>query len=155
MEIKNTCQICAREIKAKNGIIAHHGFKRPGGGWQTQSCYGARYLPYEVSCDRIPDVIEIVKNYIKNQEEWVVEFLKNPPDELRRERHWGEYVTYTRPENFNTKEALNRGGYSGDQMYDLEFTERLHRTEREIKQAKRDLQTLEERLVNWKQAREK
>ncbi len=44
-----TCQICARAIFAESGLIAHHGYKRPGDGQQTASCYGARQLPFERS----------------------------------------------------------------------------------------------------------
>ncbi|MEK6884257.1 MAG: hypothetical protein AABY22_31795 [Nanoarchaeota archaeon] len=55
----NHCQICGREIKAKSGIIAHHGYKKPEQGWQTDSCMGARQLPYEKSRDIIP--LAIVK----------------------------------------------------------------------------------------------
>ena len=53
------CQICGRPIRAKTGVIAHHGYTRPqyGSGWQTASCYGARALPYEVSTDRLPGAI--------------------------------------------------------------------------------------------------
>jgi len=55
-----TCQICARAIKAKKGMIAHHGYQRPGTGWQTRSCYGARHLPFEVSRDTLGEWIEAV-----------------------------------------------------------------------------------------------
>jgi hypothetical protein len=46
-----TCQICERGILADTGLIAHHGYERPGDGWQTASCFGARELPFEVSRD--------------------------------------------------------------------------------------------------------
>lgn len=46
----STCQICGRDIKAKSGKIAHHGYTRPGMGWQTGSCEGARHQPLELSC---------------------------------------------------------------------------------------------------------
>lgn len=48
-----TCQICGRPIFAESGVIAHHGYQRPGDGWQTASCPGARELPYEVSRERL------------------------------------------------------------------------------------------------------
>lgn len=48
-----TCQICARPIHAANGIIAHHGYERPQYGWQTDSCFGARCEPFEVSRDEL------------------------------------------------------------------------------------------------------
>lgn len=52
-EVRGTCQICARPIGIKAGVIAHHGYQRPGGGWQTASCYGARALPFEQSRDTL------------------------------------------------------------------------------------------------------
>jgi hypothetical protein len=45
--LTTTCQICSRQIKASKGLIAHHGYERPGMGFQTTSCFGARRLPYE------------------------------------------------------------------------------------------------------------
>lgn len=43
-----TCQCCGRGIFAATGLIAHHGYERPGDGYQTASCAGARELPFEV-----------------------------------------------------------------------------------------------------------
>jgi hypothetical protein len=44
-----TCQGCGRLICSKLGLIAHHGYERPGDGWQTASCVGAKEDPFEVS----------------------------------------------------------------------------------------------------------
>lgn len=57
-----TCQICAREIKANTGLIAHHGYQRPwhGSGIQTRSCMGARHLPYEKDCTVLKKYVDIV-----------------------------------------------------------------------------------------------
>lgn len=44
-----TCQICGGAYLARTGLMAHHGFHRPGYGWQTASCAGARCLPFEVT----------------------------------------------------------------------------------------------------------
>jgi len=59
-----TCQCCGRGILAETGVIAHHGFERPGTGWQTDSCYGARELPFEVSRDALGTYIEMIKQRI-------------------------------------------------------------------------------------------
>lgn len=48
---RRTCQICGRPIYAEVGVIAHHGYERPGMGWQTDSCPAARELPFEASRD--------------------------------------------------------------------------------------------------------
>jgi hypothetical protein len=52
-----TCQCCGRAILAETGTIAHHGYERPGHGWQTGSCVGAKELPFEVSRDRLGTMI--------------------------------------------------------------------------------------------------
>lgn len=56
-----TCQCCAKKYLANTGLMAHHGYERPGGGWQTSSCFGARHLPFEVSRDTLGDMIVSLK----------------------------------------------------------------------------------------------
>ena len=51
------CQICNGLWVVENGKIAHHGYRRPGDGAQTASCFGAMFPPYEVSRDRVMDYI--------------------------------------------------------------------------------------------------
>jgi hypothetical protein len=46
-----TCQICEGSYRLTGGVLAHHGFKRPGSGRIIGDCAGAGELPYEVSCD--------------------------------------------------------------------------------------------------------
>lgn len=58
-----TCQCCGRKHLANTGTIAHHGYQRPGGGWQTASCSGAKNLPFEVSRDRLGELIESLKGW--------------------------------------------------------------------------------------------
>ena len=55
---KMTCQCCGRAICANTGQIAHHGYERPGWGWQTASCEGARELPFEASRDALGHYIQ-------------------------------------------------------------------------------------------------
>lgn len=145
-----TCQICARPIKANTGLIAHHGYKRPGQGWQTSSCRGARHLPYEESCDLIPVAIEEINEYVERQQERLTELTLNPPAELRCSRYRGarnapEVITVEKPENFNPDHKDYRPySYSTiyhDQRYDLA---------KKIGYALHDKAFLEKRLANWK-----
>jgi hypothetical protein len=62
--VAKTCQICGRPILAETGVIAHHGYQRPGEGWQTSSCFGARHLPFEASNDRLGEYIAIVQKQL-------------------------------------------------------------------------------------------
>lgn len=56
-----TCQCCARKYLANLGTIAHHGYERPGFGWQTASCMGAKWRPFEVDRGRLGDLIRILE----------------------------------------------------------------------------------------------
>uniref|UniRef100_A0AB74UNL8 Uncharacterized protein n=1 Tax=Caulobacter phage BL57 TaxID=3348355 RepID=A0AB74UNL8_9VIRU len=60
---ERTCQVCGRGILAENGRIAHHGYQRPGMGYQTASCSGALELPFEISRDALGADIENLKAY--------------------------------------------------------------------------------------------
>jgi len=72
-EIRNaeamTCQICGRKIYAELGVIAHHGYERPGQGWQTESCEGARELPFEVDRVVLEKYIAACKQRLSNMKQ--------------------------------------------------------------------------------------
>lgn len=92
-----TCQICARAILANTGKIAHHGYTRPGHGWQTSSCFGARFRPYEVACDALPLAIKSVEAHINRVEALLTEWLASPPAAIHcthergdRRSAWGD-----------------------------------------------------------------
>lgn len=57
-----SCQCCTGKILANTGVIAHHGYQRPGDGWQTASCFGARRLPFEVDRTALGELIVALKN---------------------------------------------------------------------------------------------
>ena len=49
-KVMKTCPCCFREIAVnKKGRMVHHGYQRPGYGYQTASCFGQDYLALEVS----------------------------------------------------------------------------------------------------------
>jgi hypothetical protein len=66
-----TCQCCARQVCARTGVIAHHGYRRPGEGWQSASCPGARHLPFEAGRDRLGDLIARLRIEMAKEERTV------------------------------------------------------------------------------------
>jgi hypothetical protein len=52
-QIRATCSCCFRQIAIASGgtRMAHHGYQRPQLGWQTASCMGVAYPPFESSAD--------------------------------------------------------------------------------------------------------
>lgn len=146
---ETTCQICGRPTKAKSGVIAHHGYKRPnlGSGWQTASCPGARHLPYEISCDILPPTIEMIKSHISLQKNILKEHMKSPPEKL---------ITVVRNYPYTTKEVFRPKGFDPRKMliyipysYESEFNRIKEVIEKQIKYSEIDLKYMEERLKNW------
>jgi hypothetical protein len=150
---KTTCQICGRSIKAKTGVIAHHGYKRPSGyGFQTASCLGARYLPYEVSADRIPEVIKMVQAFVDKTEREFEIFTENPPEKLIDKKYAGfgryEKIEIEKPEGFKVSDC--RGG---NKMYSYEgaYAHYKYAFEQNIKMSKLQVEYMQERFDNWKE----
>ncbi len=147
----STCQICERVIKDKAGVIAHHGYQRPGDGWQTASCFGARYKAYELSNDRMQPYIDMVKGWKNNQEKAKDEFLNNPPETITYIGWIGaKEEVYKRPEGFNPKQNTERGSFSGAERYQLRYANKLNEFYREIRKALYEIERMEKRLANWK-----
>lgn len=145
-----TCQICAREIKAPKGLIAHHGYKRPGDHYQTASCIGARFAPYETAADRIPYAIDRLRSFIQNKENQLHELLFFPPAILIGQVYKGsghyESINVFRPDGFNQNSART----FVPNAYDTLYYGRLSETKSAIKYAKIDLDFLTKRLADWK-----
>jgi hypothetical protein len=150
MEVTTTCQICERIIKSNTGVLAHHGYQRPGDGWQTPSCLGARTLPYEVSRAALPPAIEFINNFLVNRSNQLHDFLANPPETLTyRTSDWKPSEIAQRPRGFVYDEK--RGSFSMGQRYEMEYHHKVYVMRQSIEQARRDVKRLKERLTTWKQ----
>jgi hypothetical protein len=157
--MKFTCQICAREIQAKTGVIAHHGYQRPGNGWQTSSCYGARHKPYEVACDAIDGAIAALDRFVVQSQARIEDLLANPPSELVEyksgyRKHEIRYRLH-RPDDFDTS-ATRPSCYQpgGRDHYASNFHEILRSLRSKIASANDDRLFLVQRLRDWKPAQE-
>jgi hypothetical protein len=58
-KVVKTCPCCFRTIAVHNTMV-HHGYERPGSGWQTASCPGVRFQPLEVSSEGLEWLIGTV-----------------------------------------------------------------------------------------------
>lgn len=148
-----SCQICGRAILAKTGRIAHHGYKRPGNGWQTSSCYGARHLPYEVARDAIQAAISQCEGFIARTETTVAAMQANPPAELVEVRKVGwktKTTTLLRPVGFNPA-APSPGSYRPGSADHYVCLFHSHQRERraQIAAAHEDIAFLTARFNAW------
>lgn len=152
--IKSHCQICAREIKARTGVIAHHGYQRPGNGWQTSSCLGARYLPYEESRDRIPEVKATYEGLLTTYKARLEDTLNNPPEEITENLtyRFNEAETYQRPENFDKDKAIAQGSFRHDELYEMEYRRLVKDLRTNINGIKFEIEFLQKRYDDWSKA---
>lgn len=142
-----TCQICGRTIKVnQRGGISHHGYKRPGPGWQTASCRGANYLPYEQSRNRIPGVVSEVQDFVKIREAQLKALIETPPATLTTDSFLGGLIELRRPENFNPASY-----YSGiPRTYENEYGNRVRAARADIKGSNEQIAFLRRRFFGWK-----
>lgn len=147
-----TCQICGRQIKDNTGVIAHHGYQRPGEGWQTSSCFGARYPAYEISHDRLDQWMTLLETWIPQRETALAIYKEVPPDQYEvgpkdsaGRFRWSKVVT--KPDNLDTSTSpATFAAYS----YESEFWFRVHEMERDIRGMKYELDRARQRRKAWK-----
>lgn len=64
-KIVKTCACCFRAIAVMpGGTMAHHGYQRPGDGYQTASCPGIRFRPLEVSDEGLRYIITVCEDQL-------------------------------------------------------------------------------------------
>lgn len=150
-QVSSTCQICGRAIQANTGLIAHHGYTRPyaHAGYQTASCPGARFMPYEMACDAIQPYIDRLEATLTSTQQILDLLLNDPPRYL-------QYVPQARrgkpllpPEEVERPANFNKEGIVVDRYSQLYLNARRER-ESMIKHLTEDIKYLKERLDAWK-----
>lgn len=63
-----TCPVCYRHIAVQNGKMAHHGYTRPGYGFQTASCGGIKFPPLEISPEGLQWALQEAQAELKKVE---------------------------------------------------------------------------------------
>lgn len=157
MKNATTCQVCGRGIKAKAGVIAHHGYERPGDGWQTASCFGARAVPYEVGCDRLRLAIERVQAHLATVRQNLDNWLTDPPATITYQAvdAWknklGEPKVFERPADF----AVDSRDYRFESStfrpsYNQQHARKVEQLRKSIQGCTMQLSYMTERLAAWR-----
>jgi len=156
------CQCCGRAIHAAKGAIAHHGYTRPGDGWQTASCFGAKYAPWEVSRLRVKDLIEhleqVLERSIAARDAVHAETLPVTHHyQIYDRRVRGGYVSKTLSltrDNFAATLQSNPDNvfrHTPGITFDVFKKRDLENRDRKILQLKRDITEFNLRYDGWKQ----
>lgn len=167
--IKTTCQVCGRPTLTRVGSdtvhdgagyeerIAHHGYSRPhGSGYQTASCFGARWRPYEEACDALPPVIFQEEQHLFNLREALRAHRTAPPKTLtwhrsegqgKKRRDWSEEVS--RPSGFKAPLEPSDRGAAEPGSYLALWAELDGGIQRDIRWTQDALTRLRVRLRDW------
>ncbi len=78
-QVRGTCPCCFSNQAVVHHTMALHGYQRPGEGFQTASCSGASFQPYEKSPEGTMASLEGVLRQIAKLERT----LENPPNTLQ------------------------------------------------------------------------
>lgn len=162
MNIKATthCQVCGRAIKVVRGwcrqtnrrepMVAHHGYRRPSDGWQTASCFGARWRPYEVARDALEALEPRLEQMARDVRANIARVLAEPPATLRWERTdaWGKVLAFKvleRPEGFVYRDESVYASATYASVYRNGMLQR----ERTAKALEEDLASVRRRIKEW------
>lgn len=153
------CQICARPIKVLRGRIAAHGYRQPhrfhggaGSGWRTGSCFGARFRPFEVAADALPQAIERSLDAIVRLEARVEELLATPPEKVSEPAEYRRSsgpMDFERPADFDVALPSTRYGW---RTYGWAFWALIGRLRDEVVHHRSAVRYLGERLGEWRAA---
>lgn len=157
-----TCQCCGRGIFAATGVIAHHGYQRPGGGWQTASCTGARELPFEVSRDALGRLIKDLKSWEARKVHALAQIeAEAMPIVLTIFDYSKPRTVHGRPtkdievtrDTFQSVRADNLSDFINNSRttFDAVKAREIMHRQREIKDARDEIKAQQARFDGWKQ----
>lgn len=132
-----TCPICNGVwMLTRKGLLVHHGYQRPGWGWQTDSCFGAKEEPYEKSTAVIPKYLKMVQARLDDREAFLQK-LQSEPETI------ADQVTYLR--QFEVAKQIGKD----DKNYKRSLEILTSRVELEIRQLKTEIQRMTKKLEEW------
>lgn len=90
-QVRGTCPCCFSTQAVRDGKMVHHGYQRPGDGFQTASCMGIRFKPFERSVkgteaviDNLSDRIALAETDLNEREAWTEITFRNTTKKIER-----------------------------------------------------------------------
>ena len=134
-KIIRTCSCCFREIAlSKSGHMVHHGFQRPGDGYQTDSCFGISYKPLERSNEGLVAIIDVIEKQLEHK------------NSAYKKLEISKEVSFV---NEKTKKVVLLSEENED--FNKMKSQIMERILSEIKQLNFDLKIYKDKLKNWRQ----
>lgn len=133
-KVVKTCPVCFRSIAVQRGTMAHHGYQRPGQGWQTASCPGIRFKPLEVSSEGLEWLIATLRERLGKLKNAIANQATQPEFLLAKRTYSGKHEKITRD----------------DPLWSRVFARHLAEIESEMGSLERELPMLDKKLADWK-----
>lgn len=131
-KIVKTCACCFRAIAVgSDGKMVHHGYRRPGDGFQTNSCMGISYRPLEVSDEGLRAVTQVYAGEIVRLNKALADLAANA-------------------ETIVLKDWKGREVQPGTPEHRREISNTQYRLESELRSSTSYHEKLTEMLANWK-----
>jgi hypothetical protein len=160
-----TCQCCARDILAERGEIAHHGYQRPGSGYQTASCEGALTDPFEVSRAALGTMLSRMRDYVVHRKTHLIKIEREMGDlnwtytdrTLRSRTSDGEVTVQVNRATFPAifEEAKPRFHYNHTTTFDEIKGAAIREVKVDIKMTQQSIDIHTARYDGWKQTHER
>ncbi|CAM3648700.1 hypothetical protein [Bordetella flabilis] len=132
-KVVKTCPVCFRRIAVQRGTMAHHGYERPGSGWQTASCPGIQFKPLEVSSEGLEWLISTLHAQLATATRAYDSRGTHPEFLLVKRMYNGPLERVTRD----------------DPLWPQAFRRHVAQLEGEIAGLKREIPFLEKKLEAW------
>ena len=142
-----SCQICEGDFKldAANHMV-HHGYTRPGYGYNVGDCSGVAEDPYEVSCALLPPRLRGVEAYIECQREYLAEYVAGRVDTIVRDESKWDATTCKYEHVAVTYERATTRKHTWNQVYES----KQHGIEALISQGEFEVARIAKRIANWR-----
>jgi hypothetical protein len=157
------CPVCQRDIKVRDGLLVHHGYRRPGIGYIVGDCPGVGYEPYELGVSACEHYLnDMIVHHVRGLVGYL-DTLKSPdgPNTLTFDHYdvTTHRVIYDRtgtPERIRLTRAQAHDLRNQLQPWERDRYDWARRIRIEVAQAERDLKfwdservRLENLIANW------
>jgi hypothetical protein len=134
-QVRGTCTWCNRNIAIiTNQTMSHHGYQRPGWGYQTQSCSGMRYQCAEVSDVGYKEKLKFFKTQLIR--------LESEFDELKTATSFVVPVYRGKPKRIE-KSVMSK--YEWETQHKMAMTN----ADNSIRHIKSDIETVKKQIEAW------
>ena len=133
------CQICETNYKIVGGLVALHGYKRPGDGRIHDRCAGEGSSPYETSCHLIPPWLSGVEQEIAHALVYQAELRAGRVTTIQRPTH-SRKVPF---KEIKKSEVTPR-------EWEIETIDEEKRVDYHLQTLRRDADHLRHRIRDWR-----